>query len=88
MESRVEVSWSSWSGPAQWWQVAARVARVYRELRREHVEILHRPAASSPKNEPTSNLDLARIRDLGFLPAPPEVMDDEIRRLFALLESA
>lgn len=65
--------------------VAARVAKVHRELRGEAVEIVHRPALPDIEVESSPVIDIERIRGLGFEPEPPASMDGEIRRIFEVL---
>jgi UDP-glucose 4-epimerase len=69
-------------------EVAARVAHVYRKVYGQDVVVRRQQSSANPESGTSLTLDLRRIRELGFQPAPPRAMDEEIRRLFALLESA
>jgi UDP-glucose 4-epimerase len=66
-------------------EVAARVAKVYRELRGEAIEIVHRAVFPDIEVESSPVIDIERIRGVGFEPEPSAFMDSEIRRILEVL---
>ncbi len=66
-------------------EVAARVARVYRELKGRDAEIVHAEGSPAGADEGAPRVEIERIRGLGFEPSPAAAADAEIRRIFELL---
>jgi len=67
--------------------LAHRVKSVHERLYGQEVRVEVMPPGASPKTQPSLVADIKRIRNLGFRPNPPEAIDQEIIKIYRLLES-